>query len=254
MLRGLYQAATGMMAQELRQEVISNNLVNANSNGYKSQSATLRSFPEVLLYRLHEKSAKPIGYFNYGVMLDRTYSNWAAGTLEETGANTHLALTEAGADALPTFFVVQGSTGEAYTRNGEFQVDADGYLVTAEGYILQGEYDLVYVGSNDFTVDSSGQVIVDGEVVNWLQIVTFADPALLQRQGNGLFTAPEGVQPLAANHYQVRQGWLEKSNVDVTRELVDMMAVMRAYEANQKVIQAVDQTLAKSVNEIGRMG
>lgn len=253
MLRGLYQAATGMLAQELRQEVVSNNLANVNSSGYKSQAATMRSFPEVLLYRLHENSATPIGYHSHGVMLDRTYSNWDAGMLEETGVTTHLALMEAGAESLPSFFAVQGAAGEVYTRNGEFRVDGDGFLVTAEGYTVQGQYGLVYVGGNDFTVDSTGQVIIAGEVVDQLRVVTFADPALLQRQGNSLFIASAGVQPLEAANYQVRQGWLEKANVDVTRELVDILAIMRAYEANHKVIQAVDQTLAKSVNEIGSL-
>lgn len=251
MLRGLYQAATGMVVQQLRQEVISNNLVNAGSSGFKSQAATLRSFPEILLYRIQRDQVASVGYHSSGVMVDRTYSNWAPGVLEETGGAGHLALVEHGADALPSFFAVRAENGEAYTRNGEFQVNSDGFLVSNEGYFLQGLYGDTYVGTTDFKIDDSGQVMIGEQLVDRLQILTFANPALLQRQGNSLFVAPPGVQPLPAVNYQVKQGWLEKANVDVTRELVDMLAILRAYEANQKAIQAVDQTLGKSVNEVG---
>lgn len=240
-----------MVVQEIRQEVISNNLANVATGGYKSQAATLRSFPEVLLYSLQKERVTPIGYYSHGVMVDRIYSNWAPGTLEETGRTTDMALVQPRGDTLPAFFAVQVGTGEAYTRNGEFRVDANGFLVTPEGYPLQGLYDAIYTDTADFKVDSSGQVIVEGQVIDRLRVVTFDNPVLLQRQGDNLFVAPRGVQPLMAVDYQVKQGWLEKANVDVTRELVDVLAVLRAYEANQKVIQAIDQALGKSVNELG---
>ncbi|KYH32643.1 flagellar hook-basal body protein [Neomoorella mulderi] len=255
MLRGLYLSATGMVVQELRQDVITNNLANASTGGFKSETATIQSFPEMLLQRLEKGRATPVGYFSPGVMVDRIHTNYASGPLEETGRPTDLALLDTAAGTPPAFFAVQTGGNEAYTRSGSFQVDADGFLVTPEGYQVQGQYGAVYVGTTNFKVDSSGQVLVNGQVIDQLRIVTFDAQTLplLQRQGNNLFTAPQGVQPVPAANFQVRQGWLEKANVNVAREMVDMLAVLRTYEANQKAIQAADQTLGKSVNEVGSL-
>jgi len=255
LLRGLYLSATGMVVQELRQDVITNNLANAATNGFKVETATIQSFPEMLLQRLEKGRVTPLGYFSPGVMVDRIHTNYTPGPLEETGRATDLALVDTAGSTPPAFFTVQAGGTEAYTRGGSFQVDAYGFLVTPEGYPVQGEYGAVYVGTTNFKVDSGGQVLVNGQVVDRLRIVTFDAQTLplLQRQGNNLFTAPQGVQPLLAANFQVRQGWLEKANVNVAREMVDMLAVLRSYEANQKAIQAADQTLGKSVNEVGSL-
>ncbi|MDN5344680.1 MAG: flagellar basal-body rod protein FlgF [Clostridia bacterium] len=255
MIRGLYMSATGMIVQEMRQDVIGNNLVNATTSGFKGETATTQPFPEMLLYRLGEGRATPVGNLGPGVMVDGVHTNYAPGVLEETGRSTDLALVQAGGGENLAFFTVQVGAGVAYTRNGSFHMDADGFLVTPEGHYLQGPYGPVYAGTPNFQVNGSGQVLVNGQVVDQLQIVTFArqDLPRLQRQGDNLFTAPQGVQPGSAAGVQVRQGWLEKANVDVTREMVDMLAVLRAYEANQRAIQAEDQTLGKSVNEVGSL-
>ncbi|MDK2820393.1 MAG: flagellar basal-body rod protein FlgF [Clostridia bacterium] len=252
MLRGLYLSATGMITQELRQKVISNNLANANTNGFKSEKATVSSFSEMLLNRLEKGENTPIGYFSPGVMVDRVHTNFSSGNLEETGCSTDLALTET-KGGLPVFFSVQAGNSELYTRDGEFQVDANGFLVTSEGYPVQGQYGPIFVGTKDFEVDDVGQVIVNDQVVDQLRIVTFSDPNLLKRQGNNFFLAPQEMQPEMGVDYKVKQGWLEKGNVDITREFIDMLSVLRSYEVNQRVLQAQDQTLAKSVNEIGSL-
>ncbi|PRR70244.1 flagellar hook-basal body protein [Neomoorella humiferrea] len=253
MLRGLYLAATGMVVQEIRQDVIANNLANATTGGYKAQTAAVGTFPEMLLQRMEEGRSAPVGYFAPGVMLDQIYTNFAPGPLEETNRSTDLALIDAPGET-PAFFTVQAGDTEAYTRNGSFHVDARGFLVTAEGYPVQGERGAVYVGTAAFKVDGDGRVLVDGQVIDRLRVVTFPGEnlQLLEGRGDGLFYAPAGVQPLPAAA-QIKQGWLERANVDLAREMVDMLAVMRIYEANQKAIQAADQTLGKSVNEVGSL-
>lgn len=273
MLRGLYLTAMGMVAQEMRQDVISNNLANATTPGFKGETATIRSFPEVLLQRLAGNEAAPIGPFSPGVMIDGIHTNFTPGALTETGQATDLALVQPGVGVTPAFFTVRTPGGLAYTRNGNFHLDASGLLVTAEGYPVQGQNgDITFRDqfTNElmldphFKVDSSGRVIIhwpgpQGQQQEYpldsLQITTFAntDLPLLQRQGDHLFTAPPGVQPLPAANVQVKQGWLEQANIDPTREMVDMLSVLRSYEANQKVIQTEDQTLGKSVNEVGSL-
>lgn len=240
-----------MLVQELRQELIGNNLANVNTGGYKSRGATLQTFPEVLLYRLNEKGTAPVGYYTHGVMLDRTHDDFSPGKLEETGRSTDMAIVQPGGGEQPVFFVVRYGGGEAYTRNGEFRVEENGYLVTPEGYPVQGWYGAIYTGSDDFSVDTTGRVIIDGRVADTLLVVTFEDPGLLERRGDNLYLAPAELQPLQGVNYQIRQGWLESSNVDVVKEMVDMLSVLRAYEVNQRIIQAKDQLLAKSVTEIG---
>jgi len=255
MLRGLYLAATGMVTQEIRQDVIGNNLANATTSGFKSETATLQSFPEMLLQRLDKHQATPVGPFSAGVMVDAIHTQFASGPLAATGRMTDLALVDA-AGATPAFFTVQAGADLAYTRCGAFKIDADGFLVTAEGYPLQGDYGSVYVGSGHFKVDQSGQVLVNDQVVDRLWLASFDAAALnqLRRQGDNVFIAPPEAAPQpAAAGTQVKQGWVEQANVDVTREIVDMLAVLRAYEANQKAIQAEDQLLGKSVNEVGSL-
>ena len=273
MLRGLYLASTGMLVQEMRQDVISNNLANATTPGFKGETATVRSFPEMLLQRMADNKATPIGPFSPGVMLDGIHTNFTPGTLTETGQATDLALMQPGVGVTPAFFTVRTPGGLAYTRNGNFHLDANGVLVTAEGYPVQGQsgditfrdqYTNELMLDPHFKVDSNGQIIMhlpnqQGRQQEYpldsLQIATFANAALplLQRQGDNLFTAPAGVQPLPAANVQVKQGWLEQANIDPAREIVDMLSVLRSYEANQKVIQTEDQTLGKSVNEVGSL-
>jgi len=252
MLRGLYQSATGMLTMEIRQKEISNNIANANTTGFKSQKTTFRTFPEVLLYRLSKDKITPIGHYTHGVMVDRMHTNFTQGPLEQTGHNTDLAFVDP-PGTQPAFWTVQAGDTEAYTRNGEFRVDADGFLVTLEGYTVQGQYGAVYVGTDDFQVDLKGQIIVEGQVVDQLRVVTFDDLSLLQRRGNNLYTSAPGVVPLTPANYQIKQGWLEKSNIDIAGEMIDMLAVVRTFGMNQKLVQAADQVLGKSVNEIGRL-
>jgi len=255
MVRGLYIAGTGMMLQRRRMETITNNVANADTVGFKKEHFVSHSFDEVLIRRINDNSFRDqllrqnldpnIGPLNLGTQVDYLYIDFDQGSLESTDLSTDFALI---GDA---FFAVQTPDGVRYTKTGHFYLSSDGYLMDGEANLLLGQNGPIYVGGLDFTVDSNGRVFVNQNYVDTIQVVSFADNATLRRQGSNLFFAT--VPPIAANPYNIMQGFLENSNVDIAREMVDMLAMYRTYETNQRMLTMVDETVGRAVNEIGRL-
>ena len=250
MVRGLYIAGTGMMLQRRRMEVITNNVANADTTGYKRDNLVSHSFDEVLIRRVndtHVRGQTPfVGPLNLGTQVDQAYIDFTAGSLEGTERSTDIALM---GDA---FFVVETAAGERYTRSGAFYIDDLGYLVDGEGNFLLGENGRVLVGGMNFIVDEWGGVFVDGQFTNRIRVASFEDNGALRKQGSNLYFSPDA--PLdAANPYRMFQGFLEASNVDIGREMVDMLTVFRTYETNQRILTMIDETVGKAVTEIGRL-
>ncbi len=277
MLRGFYTAAAGMMTEQRRVEMLTNNIANANTPGYKADEAVLRSFPEMLLASLDEtaiptketrsfSNRKTIGSINTGVYMQEMIPKFLQGDLKETGQSTDIALVDG---TLPVdaatgtkgalFFVVQNENGEIhYTRNGNFTLDAQGYLTTNDGfYVLDENGQRIRLTSDNFKVRSDGTIFENNARVARLNVVFAANPNTVVKEGNGLFRSANGALPSAINNpnvtYQLKQGFLERSNVDVARAMTDMLSAYRAFEANQKILQAYDKSMDKAVNEIGRL-
>lgn len=168
------------------------------------------------------------------------------GPLRETGRPADLALQGDG------FFVIQTERGEFYTRNGHFTLDSNGRLVTGGGGTVQGSGGPLEVEGGVFAVEPDGSVTSGGNVLGRLQVVTFADPARLEHRGDALLAAPRDMpaEPLPAERVQVVQGQLESSNVNPIDALVDMIAAQRAFEIESRVLQATDENLEKSVNQL----
>lgn len=261
MVRGLYTAWTGMVNEQKRLDVISNNMANADTTGFKKQGVTSQSFDDELAVRIHDNNThnplkKRIGNMNLGVKIGETYHDFSQGSLRETGNTYDLALSGDG------FFTIQttnkqGVTSTKYTRDGSFTVNKEGYLVTKDGdYVLDTNGNRIQIpgAQTAATVafDQNGNVIVNGQQVATLGIASFADPQALLLYGENMYdaTAAAGLQNSTAT---VHQGYLEMSNTNVIEEMVDMITITRAYEAGQKMIQSVDTTLQKSANEIGRV-
>lgn len=245
MIRGLYASATGMLAAQTQSEVVGNNLTNMKTPGYKEQLASNISFPSMLIQRMGGNQAPvPIGGLGTGVGVDRVSMSNVQGVLQTTDVKTDLALTT------PGYFVVQTPAGERYTRDGQFQIDGEGMLRTVDGYDLQGEEGPIGPLSPEFSVSTDGTIMDQGQRVGRLRFVDIPEDAL-QREGQSLYSATQPVQISAGA--QVRQGAVEASNVDLSGQMVQMMTVMKAYEANQKVIQTQDEMLGKAVNEVGKM-
>ena len=261
MVRGLYTAWTGMVNEQKRLDVISNNMANADTTGYKKQNVVSQSFDDELTLRIHDNSITTginyrIGNMNLGVKIGETYYDFSQGNLRETGNAYDLALSGDG------FFTIQttnkqGVTSTKYTRDGSFTVNTDGYLVTKDGdYVLDTNGNRIQIPgaqtATDVSIAANGNITVDDNLVATLGIVAFENPQNLLSYGENMYdaTAAAGLMQSTAT---VNQGYLEMSNTNVIEEMVDMITITRAYEAGQKMVQTVDRTLDKAVNEIGRV-
>ena len=247
MIRGLYTSASAMIAAQTQSEVIGDNVANLKTPGYKEQLVSNISFPSLLIQRMGGNQASEtvqIGGLGTGVGVDRAALSNVQGALQTTDVKTDLALTS------PGYFVVQTPGGERYTRNGHFQRDANGMLQSPDGYALQGEKGPIGPLSSDFSVSADGTVMDKGQSLDRLRVVDIPADAL-KREGQSLYSASQPVQ--VSSGAQVLQGSIEASNVDLSGQMIQMMTVMKAYEANQRVIQTQDEMLGKAVNEVGKI-
>jgi len=273
LLRGFYTAASGMVAQQRRQEMISNNLANVNTPGYKADQATLRSFPELLIRQMGSKTIpttnqlklpvnRPIGSLHTGVYAQESIPNFAQGPIRETGLFTDLALVnqEIPDELGGLFFTVQNEAGDIrYTRNGNFTVDGEGFLTTNEGYyVLDNAGNPIQTDGLEFVVTTDGIVQADGMEAQ-LGIAYIANANDLIKEENDLLSPEaadvEAVDPIAAGaNFTIQQEHLESSNVNPMQSMTDMMQAYRNFEMNQRVLKAYDESMNKAVNDIGRLG
>lgn len=256
MIRGLYTSSAGMQVEALRQEAIANNLANVNTVGFKRDLAVMEARANLAVSRLNDpvgpeidglRSGTPIGELGTGVVLDRVVKRFEEGNLIQTDAPLDFALAGEG------FFSLSTPGGETlYTRAGDFTRDAQGVLVDKLGRGVMGQGGPVTLPPGEVTVGADGGVFVNGQMLDRFAIVRFANPDDdLEKLGDAAFRyrGEDAPQPATA---QVLQGKLEGSNVNGVREMVEMIAVVRQYEANQKAISHQDETLAKAVNEVAR--
>jgi flagellar basal-body rod protein FlgG len=250
MLRGLYASAAGLKVLQSQQDILANNVANANTPGFKREQAVLRSFPEqVILTRSAKKGAgtKVVGPIALGAQVHKVNTVFEQGLMTETGRPTDLALGGNGME----FFAISTPAGERYTRNGKFSLDQEGYLVTPTGDYLLGSAGRIRLHGEDFSVDPTGRIFAGQEFIDQLRIVRINDPTQLVKEGHSLYQAAgtEAVEEVTITH--LRQGMLELSNVSLAAEVVKMLAGIRAYSINARLLQVQDELLGRAVNEIG---
>jgi len=259
MIRGLYTSGYGMMTQLRKMDVVTNNLANVNTNGYKKDGVVFEEFSKVLAKRLSDYAGRTgagienIGYMSLYNDIAEVYTDYTQGTLENTNLKTDFAIS--GDDG--AFFAVavpdgEGNYRELYTRDGSFKLDDQGRLVTRDGYVVMGQNGAIFLEGDDFTVNSNGQIYQNDEYVDTLRIRKFENPETLRKYGMNLVTVSDDTVEGQFNG-KVMQGYLEGSNVNSVDEMVNMITILRSYEANQKMIQYQDSTLDKAVNEIGKV-
>jgi len=241
--RGLYIAASGMLAAEVRQDVIANNLANATNAGFKGDKLVQESFGDLLLQQA--TSGAKIGPLNTGTQVVQISPDLANQGFRWTQRSLDLAI---GGDG---WFTVQTPTGTAYTRDGAFTTNAQGQITTADGYAVLGVdgKPISVAGNGRIGVDAAGRVSVNGKAVGQLK-VTDLQAASVKKLGGDLVSG--AVDP-AGKVGSVAQGALENSNVNSVLEMVNLIENMRLFESDQKVVQAIDSTLDKAVNQVGRV-
>lgn len=278
MLRGIYTGASGMKAQMHRMDALSNNLANVDVNGYKRDTSIQKSFPELLLRRTNDDGvyrfplgsidiAPVAGKLGTGVEQNEVFTVFSQGALKQTENPFDIALEGEG------FIAIQTPMGERYTRNGSFVLGKEGYLLTKEGYPVLGENGPIQIKKHNFVIDQKGKIFQnsrfagmpedlvsleeneweDIEFVDTLKTVTFKRVRYLDKQGSSLWKTSEHsgeALPIPEEKAPtVRQGFLEGSNVNPVTEMVRMIEVNRAYEANQKSIQTQDALAGRLINE-----
>lgn len=256
MVRGLYTAYTGMLNQQHRLDTITNNLANSATTGYKREGSVAQAFNEVLMTKLKDGSEsyvdRPVGKVNLGVKIGENYTDYSQGSFKETGNSFDLALAGDGFFEI-SFTNKAGVSSIKYTRDGSFTLNKDGYLVTKDGDFVQGQNGDIRLSTRaEIQIGSQGDIYEDGTLVDSLALLDFEDYDYLQKYGENMYQEVGGATPKEATA-TVTQGFLEASNVNVISEMVEMITITRAYESNQKVIQAIDETLDKSVNSVGRI-
>jgi flagellar basal-body rod protein FlgF len=227
MERGLYIAASGMVSEMARQDLISNDLANASTAGYKSDTAVQGSFGDLLLQ--NTQTGATIGPLGRGSRIERKVTDLSAAPLKETGEDLDFAVEGDG------FFAVQTAQGVRYTRNGQFTAAANGRLTDQLGNAVLGP------NGRPITIGADGKVPEAGVGVFAVNNARKAGDNMFQGTAGGRATG------------QVRSGALEGSGADPVRAMTDMIASMRAFESGQKVITTIDATLQKASNQVGSM-
>lgn len=287
MIRGVFTAASGMVAQQHRLDALTNNLANADTVGYKRDVSVQKAFPELLLRRMGDEGviqfpyrgepvgsidkAPVVGRLGTGVEQNEVFTIFEQGAVHPTENPFDMALEGDG------FFAVSTPTGERYTRNGSFTIGPEGLLVTQQGFPVLGDNgDPIAVKANNFVVDEAGRVFANERFLDdpdrlvqmreneWdqtvqvgqLRIVDVEEPRYLQKQGSNLWNTTresgDAFEVIGPERPQVLQGFLEKANINVVVEMTNMIEVNRAYEANQKVVQSHDQSTARLIGEVLR--
>jgi flagellar basal-body rod protein FlgG len=255
-MRSLQVAGTGMLAQQTNVEVISNNIANMTTTGYKRRRAEFQDLIYQNLRRVGSQSSDtgsilPSGaQVGLGVKTAAIYRIAEQGNLQQTENRFDLAIRGNG------FFQVQLPSGEiAYTRDGTFGLSPEGQVVTAEGFLVQPGI-TIPAAAVDVTINAAGEVLakLDGQLapqnVGQIQTAIFANEGGLEAVGDNLLlaTPASGQATLAApgqpGHGQVMQGFVETSNVNVVQEITRLITAQRAYEMNSKVITASDEMLS----------
>jgi len=252
MINGMLEASRGCLKEEIRMDVISNNLANSNNIGFKKDRVSFQQM-------LDQEETGPRQIIEGGLPRDPYLItidvDMSEGDLQTTGNELDLAITGEG------FFKINTAEGIRYTRKGNFTLDSTGILVTQDGDPVMGKAGTVTIpiseagaSNSNVIIDDHGTITFDETVIDQLDIVNFDDHSGLVKEERGLFrNDSDNPEVEATTDTMVKQGYLELSNVDVTEEMVNMVHSMRAFESYQKAIKAIDELNDKAINQVGRL-
>jgi flagellar basal body rod protein FlgG len=252
MIKGLYSAVSGMMMNAARQQVLSHNVANLQTPGFKQILTTAQDFmqsqPVYSTGNTHNPKIDYIGLLGLGSQISTEYIDYEQGSFQDTGNPLDFALQG------NAFFTVKTPDGNRYTRDGRFLRDSDNTLVTTEGFqVLDDAGQPILLPDGDVGVSPEGAITVNNTAVANLGIGVFTDPRVdLQHTGGNLFTGPAA--STSQDIPDVAQGYLEASNANPSQLMTQLVEVARSYEAAQKLVQNQDELLGKTIASLGRIG
>lgn len=233
--RSIFVALSGAVIQEKRLEVLTDNLANVNTAGFKKQKPLF-------------EDAMPDAYgIRDFASMDKVVTDMSQGPSEKTGRMLDLAIKGEG------FFVLNTRNGLRYTRDGSFTLGTDGTLMSREGFPVTGEKGVIKLTSPEVEIDAEGNIREKGAIVDRLKVVSFTNLMDLKREGN-FFMPVEGAKETAVSRdTAIDQGYVETSNVNAVRAMTTMIEAMRSFETHTKMIQAIDDMTKKAIDEVGRV-
>ncbi len=250
MMKGFYNLTSGMLSQGRRLDVVANNMTNVSTAGYKAEQYTDRTFDEVMAVRIGNKIKTPYQelptYQAHILAPDHLYTDFTQGSFEETTLPLDFAIQGEG------FFAIQMADGVAYTRAGSFTLDNEGYLCLSElGRVLDREGNSIQLPTDKLNPDARGNLYTQGgQYLGTLGVFTFEDNGALERNPYGLFIG-QGAQ--VNEDVTILNKWVERSNVDLVKEMVSMMTTQRALQSAAQMSQIYDEVIKRAVNDIGRL-
>jgi len=258
MRESMYSALYGAMSNEVRLNTITNNLANVNTTGFKKDAYAFQDTFQRLAtdyltddrQNLRAEEIWPRAYVQARPRLSGQYSDQSQGSMQATGNPLDVALVGDG------YFKVRTPDGDRLTRSGSFRLANDGRLTTEQGYdVLGGDSPLVLPQDTKVSIDSNGRIIADGEDIGTLDLVNVSDPKSLEKEGQNLFKLRKGSRAteIPVEGLSVQQGYLEKSNVEIVSEMVNMMEAQRAFEINQKLMTTTDSMESLVINKVGQI-
>ena len=243
MIKGLYTTAAGMYPRNLDEEVAANNLANINTTGFKKDAGHFKKLLDSQL-----ALAAQLGKNMSDEDVQEVLINFSQGTLAETNNPLDVAIQGDG------FFVVQTPDGEKLTRDGHFQLDNTGNLVSSDGFPVMGSSGLISLMEGDVSINQRGEIYQDDVMIDQLKVVDFPRPYPMRKDGENLFSLTRNVKEKEVNEeVVVRQGFLEGSNVNPISEMIRLITISKTFQAGQKALQSQDRTLDKAVNSVGRV-
>ena len=239
MIKGLYTSASGMLPHTRKQEAVANNLANASTPGYKKSDVFIRELSRAEARHQVKKS-------DWQQPMDiEQFTDYQQGSFDRTGNPLNLAIDGDG------FFMIQLPNGErGLTRSGSFVVDANGLLAVPGGGVVLGDGGPIEVGNEKITVAATGEISAGNIQVGQIVPVTVADLTELPKVGGSLYLVPKDAQLIRLPQSTIQQGFLEASNVDTVREMIEMIISFRAYEANARAIESQDQSLSQLLSKV----
>ena len=265
MVKGLYTAHSAMINEQHRMDTMTNNLANVSTTGFKKEGATSQTFADALAVKLQDSSewylSRRMGNMQPGVKIGENYTDWSEGGFRGTENTFDLALSDSG------FFQIEftdkaGNTSIKYTRDGSFTLTLDGALVTKDGdYVLDTNGSHINLDptqpasvdrQGNITQGDNNQILATVGVVDFERNPEGTDYYYLEKYGENMWQTIDGAVQIPSNA-QIYSGYLEQSNVETVQEMVNMIAINRQYEINQKIITTMDDSLNTAVNNLGKL-